>query len=249
MLGLSVCGGRESPPPQALTQTPAKPCHRSRPRWGLNPRAARGWGAHLGARVGLCTGQGTFLPRPACVVRVANQLRGGGGYHRAVARPRGAPEVPRRAQRAQRASPEKPGACPAYRRRTGQGRACRLRSARKRRVGRAQQGDAGRHAGHGAGWWARKETRKGCKISKCPGLRRNTWQWHEPAGPKGDRNDAHASSEGRASNWDGPPSCPLTLRPHDGRQKPRPKPKPSARCWQVSGSAWGGKAGGGERFA
>ena len=27
------------------------------------------------------------------------------------------------------------------------------------------------------GWWARKETRKSCKISKCPGLRRNTWQW------------------------------------------------------------------------
>ena len=165
-------------------------------------------------------GQGTFLPRPACVVRVANQLRGGGGYHRAVARPRGAPEVPRRAQRAQHASPEKPGACPAYRRRTGQGRACRLRSARKRRVGRARWGDVGRHAGHGAGGWARKEARKSCKISKCPGLRRSPWQWHEPAGPKGDRNDAHASSEGRASNRDGSPSCPLTLRPHDGRQKP-----------------------------
>lgn len=224
MLGLSVCVRRErdAPTPKPSPKRQRNPATASRPRWGLYPRAARGWGAHLA--VGLCTGPrrwpGYFLPRPACVVRVANQLRGGGGYHRAVARPRGAPEVPRRAQRAQHASPEKPGACPAYRRRTGQGRACRLRSARKRRVGRARWGDVGRHAGHGAGGWARKEARKSCKISKCPGLRRSPWQWHEPAGPKGDRNDAHASSEGRASNRDGSPSCPLTLRPHDGRQKP-----------------------------
>ena len=42
------------------------------------------------------------------------------------------------------------------------------------------------------GWWARKETRKSCKISKCPGLRRNTWQWREPARPTDGRNDAHA---------------------------------------------------------
>ena len=128
MLGLSVCVRRErdAPTPKPSPKRQRNPATASRPRWGLYPRAARGWGAHLA--VGLCTGPrrwpGYFLPRPACVVRVANQLRGGGGYHRAVARPRGAPEVPRRAQRAQHASPEKPGACPAYRRRTGQGRAC-----------------------------------------------------------------------------------------------------------------------------
>ena len=169
MLGLSVCVRRErdAPTPKPSPKRQRNPATASRPRWGLYPRAARGWGAHLA--VGLCTGPrrwpGYFLPRPACVVRVANQLRGGGGYHRAVARPRGAPEVPRRAQRAQHASPEKPGACPAYRRRTGQGRACRLRSARKRRVGRARWGDAGRHAGHGAGGGLAKRHERAAKSA------------------------------------------------------------------------------------
>ena len=73
MLGLSVCVGRESthPPPSPYPKRQRNSATASRPRWGLYPRAARGWGAHLGARVGLCTGQGTSCPD----LRVSYALR------------------------------------------------------------------------------------------------------------------------------------------------------------------------------
>ena len=56
---VSVCGGRgreHAPTPKPSPKRQRNPATASRPRWGLYPRAARGWGAHLGARVGLCTG-------------------------------------------------------------------------------------------------------------------------------------------------------------------------------------------------
>ena len=71
---VSVCGGRgreHAPTPKPSPKRQRNPATASRPRWGLYPRAARGWGAHLGARVGLCTGQGTSCPD----LRVSYALR------------------------------------------------------------------------------------------------------------------------------------------------------------------------------
>ena len=72
MLGLSVCVGRErhAPTPEPSPKRQRNPATASRPRWGLYPRAARGWGAHLA--VGLCTGPRRwpwYFPAKTCVRR------------------------------------------------------------------------------------------------------------------------------------------------------------------------------------
>ena len=147
----------------------------------------------------------------------------------------------------------KPEVCSIPRRTSVQARPYRLRSARNAtcRPGAAGWGGTVVFGRRVLGSSLLKGTRELHKLHKCLGMRCSPWQWHEPAGPKGDRNDAHASSEGRASNWDGPPSCPLTLRPHDGRQKPHDQsqsraPAALASFWLCMG---GEGRGGGQRFA
>ena len=195
MLGLSVCVRRErdAPTPKPSPKRQRNPATASRPRWGLYPRAARGWGAHLA--VGLCTGPrrwpGYFLPRPACVVRVANQLRGGGSYRRAVARHRGPPDRSQRAQRAQLVSAEAGSVpCPSAHSSASSTLPPAISAKAARLPGAARR--CGSPHWPWCGGWARKEARKSCKSCKYPGLRRNTWQWREPARPPVGRNDAHA---------------------------------------------------------
>ena len=122
-------------------------------------------------------GQGTFLPRPACVVRVANQLRGGGSYRRAVARPRGPPDRSQRAQRAQLVSAEAGSVpCPSAHSSASSTLPPAISAKAARLPGAARRCGSPHWPWCG---WARKEARKSCKSCKYPGLRRNTWQWHE----------------------------------------------------------------------
>ena len=180
-------------------------------------------------------GQGTFLPRPACVVRVANQLRGGGSYRRAVARHRGPPDRSQRAQRAQLVSAEAGSVpCPSAHSSASSTLPPAISAKAARLPGAARR--CGSPHWPWCGGWARKEARKSCKSCKYPGLRRNTWQWREPAGPTGDRNDAHAASEEHVPNRDGSLRHPRTLGPHDGRKKPRTMRRSArARCWYLPG--------------
>ena len=90
----------------------------------------------------------------------------------------------------------KPEACPAHRRTSVQARPYRLRSAR----------NATRRPGAAGRWYCRVwSSRAGAgppltgtqelhKLHRCLWMRRNPWQWHEPAEPMGDRHDAHVAS-------------------------------------------------------
>ena len=170
MLGLSVCVGRESthPPPSPYPKRQRNSATASRPRWGLYPRAARGWGAHLGARVGLCTGQGTSCPD----LRVSYALRisyAAAGATTGLWLGLGAHPIGLSARNAHNSSLQKPEACPAPRRTAVQARPYHLRSARKRRVCRARQGDVGRHTGHGAGVGLAKRHERAAKAASTLG--------------------------------------------------------------------------------
>ena len=74
-----------------------------------------------------------------------------------------------------------------------------------RRVGRARRGGAGRPCSANA--CEEGPPPKGVQelnqLHKCPGLRRNPWQWYEPAGPTGDRHDAHVASMEHVYHRDG----------------------------------------------
>ena len=195
---VSVCGGRgreHAPTPKPSPKRQRNPAT-AQGRVGASTQGPLGGGERTSARASACAlapavGQGTFLPRSACVVRDANQLRGGGGCNRAVARPPGTPDRSRRAQRAQRASPKARSLpCLLAHNRARSSLPPAIGTKATRRPGAA--GRCGSPCWPWCGGWARKEARKSCKISKCPGLRRNTWHWREPAGPTGGRTDAHA---------------------------------------------------------
>ena len=111
----------------------------------------------------------------------------------------------------------KPEACPAHRRTSVQARPYRLRSARnaRRRPGGAVRGGAvvfGRRV--------RGPPLKGIqelhKLHKCLGMRRNPWQWYEPAGPTGDRHDAIWRPWSLSHTGTGPLRRPRALGRHDG---------------------------------
>eukprot|EP00964_Phaeocystis_antarctica_P087912 scaffold55898_cov78-Phaeocystis_antarctica.AAC.1 len=50
------------------------------------------------------------------------------------------------------------------------------------------------------------------QLHTCPGLRRNPWQWYEPAGPTGDRHDAHVASMEHVYHRDGASASPTGAR-------------------------------------
>ena len=155
----------------------------------------------------LVTSLGTvLLPARGFLRRLtlANQRRGGEGPRRDEARSQGVPERSRRAQRAQRACPNQ-GACPAPRRTSVQAQPHRLRS---KRDAMRRPGAAGGCAAAVLGQRVRgRPVPKGMQelnqLHKCPGLRRNPWQWYEPAGPTGDRHDAHVASMEHVYHRDG----------------------------------------------
>ena len=70
------------------------------------------------------------------------------------------------------------------------------------------------------------------QLHKCPGLRRNPWQWYEPAGPTGDRHDAHVASMEHVYHRDGASGSHTgarTARRTTGDRKLRAE----ARCWDL----------------
>ena len=89
-----------------------------------------------------------------------------------------------------------PEACPAPRRTSVQAQPHRLRS---KRDATRRPGAAGRCGAAVLGQRVRgRPVPKGMQelnqLHTCPGLRRNPWQWYEPAGPTGDRHDAYLAS-------------------------------------------------------
>ena len=184
----------------------------------------------------LVTSLGTvLLPARGFLRRLtlANQRRGGEGPRRDEARSQGVPERSRRAQRAQRACPNQ-GACPAPRRTSVQAQPHRLRS---KRDAMRRPGAAGGCAAAVLGQRVRgRPVPKGMQelnqLHKCPGLRRNPWRWYEPAGPTGDRHDAHVASREHVHHHDGASASPTgagTARRGHRREKLRAE----ARCWYL----------------
>ena len=97
------------------------------------------------------------------------------------------------------------GACPAPRRTSVQAQPHRLRSKRDamRRPGAAGGCGAAVLGQRVRGRPVPKGMQELNQLHKCPGLRRNPWQWYEPAGPTGDRHDAHVASMEHVYHRDG----------------------------------------------
>ena len=108
----------------------------------------------------------------------------------------------RNARNAPRPNPE---ACPVPRRTPVQAQPHRLRS---KRDATRRPGAAGRCGAAVLGQRVRerpvpKGVQEVNQLHKCPGLRRNPWRWYEPAGPTGDRHDAHVASMEHVYHRDG----------------------------------------------
>ena len=127
-----------------------------------------------------------------------------------------------------------PDACPAPRRTPVQAQPHRLRS---KRDATCRPGAAG---GCGAavlgqrvrGRPAPKGMQELNQLHTCPGLRRNPWRWYEPAGPTGDRHDAHVASMEHVYHRDGASGSHTgarTARRTTGDRKLRAE----ARCWDL----------------
>ena len=71
------------------------------------------------------------------------------------------------------------------------------------------------------------------QLHKCPGLRRNPWQWYESAGPTGDRHDAHVASREHVYHRDGASASRVAHGRSDGTTGTTGdrKLRAEARCW------------------
>ena len=107
-----------------------------------------------------------------------------------------------------------PEACPVPRRTPVQAQPHRLRSKRDatRRPGAAGGCGAAVLGQRVRGRPAPKGVQEVNQLHKCPGLRRNPWQWYEPAGPTGDRHDAHVASMEHVYHRDGASVSPTGAR-------------------------------------
>ena len=65
-------------------------------------------------------------------------------------------------------------------------------------------------------------TRELHKLHKCLGMRRNPWQWYEPAGPTGDRHDAYLASMEPVPRRNGAAASPTGARTARRRHKAMP---------------------------
>jgi len=137
----------------------------------------------------------------------------------------------RNARNAPRPNPE---ACPVPRRTPVQAQPHRLRS---KRDATRRPGAAGRCGAAVLGQRVRerpvpKGVQEVNQLHKCPGLRRNPWRWYEPAGPTGDRHDAHMASMEHVYHRDGASGSHTgarTARRTTGDRKLRAE----ARCWYL----------------
>ena len=189
-----VCRKREHPPtqPQALTQNASETLPPLQGRVGASTQGLLGGGARTSARASACA-LARVLPAQTCVCRTrcesATRRRGlPQSCGSASGRTRSASARATRTTRLARKARSLP--CLSAQDRARSSLPPAIGTKATRRPGAA--GRCGSQRWPWCGGWARKEAQKSCKISKCPGLRRSPWQWHEPAGPKGDRNDAHA---------------------------------------------------------
>ena len=93
-----------------------------------------------------------------------------------------------------------------------------------RRVGRARRGGAGLSCLAVACWavFTLNGTHELHKLHKCLGMRRSPWQCHEPAGPTGDRHDAHVASMEPVPRRNGAAASPTGARTTRRHHKARP---------------------------
>ena len=127
-----------------------------------------------------------------------------------------------------------PEACPVPRRTPVQAQPHRLRSKRDatRRPGAAGGCGAAVLGQRVRGRPVPKGMQELNQLHTCPGLRRNPWQWYEPAGPTGDRHDAHVASMEHVYHRDGASGSHTgarTARRTTGDRKLRAE----ARCWDL----------------